>query len=240
MTTPDSSTDVLPVDDPRSEIRLFDVAAVFFVSMITAVAGFGIGTAIGGEGSYAETCAGLIGLWCGLIPGSFVILKVRESGSFVRDLRLRFEWPGDLKGVLYGLGSQFILLPLVYVVVQWLASRDLSEDLEAPARDLTENARGPGFLFLAVLLVVGAPLVEEIFYRGMLLRSLRRYLPVWPTIILNGIVFGAVHFEPITLPGLAVFGAVLAWLTIRADRLGPAIVAHAAFNAATVVALWNA
>lgn len=235
MTVIETST-----DEPRSEIRLFDVAAIFFVSMVTAIIGFGVGTAIGGSGSYAETCAGLIGLWCGLIPGSLLILRVRETGNPVEDLGLRFKFPSDLRGLLYGLGSQFILLPLLYVVVQWIVSRDLTKDLEAPAKDLTENAHGPGFFFLAVLLIVGAPLVEEIFYRGMLLRSLKRSMPVWPALIANGFIFGLVHFEPITLPGLAVFGFVLAWLTHRSGRLGPAIIAHAVFNAATVIALWNA
>ncbi len=229
-----------PTDEQRSEIRPFDVAAVFFFSMVTAVVGFSIGTAIGGSGSYAETCAGLIGLWAGLIPGSLLILRVRATGSFVKDLGLRFEFPRDLKGILYGLGSQFILLPVIYVFVQWALSRDLTKDLEAPAKDLTQNAHGPGFFFLAVLLVIGAPVVEEIFYRGLLLRSLRRYLPVWPSLVLNGFIFGAVHFDLVTLPGLAAFGIVLAWLAQRSGRLGPNIIAHAVFNAATVIALWNA
>ncbi len=235
MTVTETST-----DEQRSEIRLFDVAAIFFAAMVTAVLGYSVGTAIGGAGSYAETCAGLIGLWCGLIPGSLLILRVRETGSLRHDIGLRFSFPKDLKGILYGLGSQFILLPVLYVVVQWLASRDLTKDLEAPAKDLTENAHGPGFFFLAVLLIVGAPVVEEIFYRGMLLKSLKRYVSVWPALVLNGLIFGIVHFDLVTLPGLAVFGLLLAWLAHRAGRLGPAILAHATFNAATVIALWNA
>lgn len=235
MTVTEPST-----DEQRSEIRLFDVAAIFFFSMVTAVVGYSIGTGIGGSGSYAETCAGLIGLWAGLIPGSLLILKVRETGNLVNDLNLRFVFPRDLTGVLYGLGSQFVLLPIIYVVVQLFVSRDLTEDLEAPAKDLTNNAHGLGFFFLAVLLIVGAPLVEEIFYRGMLLRSLKRYVPVWPAIVLNGLIFGLVHFDLVTLPGLAAFGMLLAWLSHRSGRLGPTIVAHAAFNAATVIALWYA
>lgn len=234
MTVTESS-----IEDTRSNIRLFDVAAVWFVSMITGSVGFGIGSAIGGSGSYAETCGGLIGLWVGLIPGTLLILRVRETGNLVKDLRLRFKLPVDLQGILYGLGSQFILLPLLYVVVQWFVTNDLTEELQKPAKELTDNAHGPGFFFMALLLVVGAPVVEEIFYRGMLLNSLKRYLPVWPAIVLDGLLFGAVHFDLVTLPGLAIFGIVVAWLYHRSDRLGPNILAHAAFNAATVIVLWK-
>jgi membrane protease YdiL (CAAX protease family) len=239
MTIPHPTTEVESVDEPRSEIRLLDVGAVFFFSMVTSAVGFAIGTAIGGSGSYAETCAGLIGLWLGLIPGTMVICKIRETGSLVRDLGLRFKFPSDLTGVAVGIACQFVLLPLIYVVVQLFVSRDLTKDLEAPAKDLTNNAHGIGFYFLAVLLIVGAPVVEEIYYRGMLLRSLKRYVPPVPAILTTGIVFGIVHFDWVTLPGLAAFGVVLAWLSHRSGRLGPNILAHAAFNMVTVIALWH-
>ncbi|HVT78547.1 MAG TPA: CPBP family intramembrane glutamic endopeptidase [Acidimicrobiales bacterium] len=180
-----------------------------------------------------------MGLWFGLIPGAILVCRLRGTGSLVKDLGLTFRFPADLIGIPAGLASQFVLLPLIYVVVQLFVNHDLTKDLQKPAQDLTDNAHGTGFWLLAVLLVVGAPLVEEIFYRGMLLRSLKRSLPAWPSIVTCGVVFGAAHFDLVTLPGLAAFGIVLAWLSDRSDRLGPNILAHAAFNAATVVALWH-
>ena len=240
MTVPHPITEIVSAEEPRSEIRLLDVLAVFFFSMVTSAVGFAVGTAIGGAGSYAETCAGLIGLWAGLIPGAVVVCKIRGTGNLATDLGLRFKFPSDLSGVAVGIACQFVLLPLIYVIVQLFVSRDLTKDLEAPAKDLTNNAHGAGFYFLAVLLIVGAPLVEEIFYRGMLLRSLKRYMPPLASILVTGVVFGAAHFDWVTLPGLAAFGVVLAWLAHRSGRLGPNILAHAAFNTVTVIALWHA
>jgi uncharacterized protein len=222
-----------------SEIRLFDVAAVFFVSIITAAIGIAIGVGVGGEESYAVNIGSLVGLWCGLVPGTLLVCRLRETGNLREDLGLRFRLPFDLHGIWVGLVCQFLALPVLYVVVQLFVEGDLAEDLEKPAKELTDNAHGPGFWLLAVLLVVGAPLVEEIFYRGLMLRSLKRYMPVPAAIVVCGVVFGAAHFSLITLPGLALFGIVLAYLAERFGRLGPNIVAHAAFNAATVVLLWN-
>src|SRR5205085_2108371 len=101
----------------------------------------------------------------------------RATGNLRDDLGLRFKFPEDLHGIWVGLVSQFVLLPIVYVIVQLFVSHDLTKDLEKPAKDLTDNAHGPGFWLLAVLLILGAPIVEEIFYRGLLLRSLKRSMP---------------------------------------------------------------
>ena len=212
---------------------------MFFFSAITGSVGIAVGGAIGGAGSYAETIGSLVGLWAGLIPGTILVCRVRATGNLVTDLGLRFKFPADLIGIAAGLGSQFVLLPILYYVIQLFVSHDLTKELEKPAQDLTNNAHGPGFLLLAVLLIVGAPLVEELFYRGMLLNALKRNLPAWPSIVICGVVFGIVHFDFVTLPGLALFGILLAWLAHRSGRLGPNIVAHAAFNAATVVILWR-
>ena len=89
------------------------------------------------------------------------------------------------------------------------------------------------FLFLAV----GAPLVEELFFRGLLQRSLaRRFGPV---VAVGGsaVAFGLAHFEALQLAALILFGLVLGLLADRTGRLGPGIVAHATFNAATVLTL---
>lgn len=207
--------------------------------MVTGALGLTIGNSIGGANSYAETIGSLVGLWAGLVPGTILVCRTRATGNIVKDLGLTFKLPADLIGIVAGLGSQFVLLPIVYVFVQFVVGHNLTKDLEKPAKDLTDNAHGAGFWLLAVLLIVGAPLVEEIFYRGLLLRSLKRSLPAWPSILLCGLIFGAAHFDLVTLPGLAVFGVILAWLSHRSGRLGPNVIAHAAFNAATVVLLWH-
>ena len=50
-------------------------------------------------------------------------------------------------------------------------------------------------------------------------------------------MFGATHFQLLQLPGLVLAGALFGVLAYRSGRLGPAIVAHVAFNMVTVVSL---
>ena len=54
---------------------------------------------------------------------------------------------------------------------------------------------------------------------------------------MSALAFGAEHGQHLQLLGLVAFGVVLGMLAQRSGRLGPGLVAHAAFNAATVVLL---
>jgi membrane protease YdiL (CAAX protease family) len=97
---------------------------------------------------------------------------------------------------------------------------------------------------LAVLVCVGSPFVEELFFRGLLLRALlgsfqelgRRLGPA-VSIVVTALVFALVHFEALQFLGLAGFGVVLGILAWRTGRLGPSIVAHMAFNTVTIIAI---
>ena len=102
----------------------------------------------------------------------------------------------------------------------------------------------PSLAAALLLLAVGAPIVEELFFRGLLLRSLRAGLgPSLPrlavplSVVVSAFCFALAHFEAVQFLGLACFGAVLALMAWRWDRLGPSIAAHAAFNASAVLSI---
>lgn len=81
---------------------------------------------------------------------------------------------------------------------------------------------------------MGAPLVEELFFRGLLLRALLGRTPVPVAVVISALLFGLAHFEAVQFAGLAAFGVILALLAWRTGRLMPGIGAHAAFNMAAV------
>ena len=106
-------------------------------------------------------------------------------------------------------------------------------------REMTDRATdGLGVVLLVLIVGIGAPIVEEIFYRGLLQRSLlKRGLPAGVAVVLTALVFAVSHQQLLQLPGLFVAGLVFGALALRAGRLGPAITAHVAFNMVTVVSL---
>lgn len=176
----------------------------------------------------------LVGQWTGLVGAALATSRWKGTGSLRDDFGLRIQAGDFLPGLALGVAAQLVVIPLLYVPFK-LLNPDL--DLAEEARELTALARGPGLAVLAVLLVVGAPLVEELFFRGLLLRALdRRYGPRW-AVGVSAVAFGVTHFQPLQLLGLVVFGVVLGGLAQRRGRLGASLVAHAAFNATTVVFL---
>ena len=88
----------------------------------------------------------------------------------------------------------------------------------------------PGTLFLKAVLIV--PLLEEVFYRGIVLQFLRRYCPVWLAVFVSAAFFGVTHYgnSPTNAAFAFVIGLVLAWLLIRTRSLFATIVCHASIN----------
>lgn len=88
----------------------------------------------------------------------------------------------------------------------------------------------PGALFLKAVLIV--PLLEEVFYRGIVLQLLRRYCPLWLAVFVSAAFFGVTHLgNSATNAAFAfVIGGVLAWLLIRTRSLFATIVCHASIN----------
>lgn len=223
---------------PPAEPRwgLGDAAAGFLLGLFLSVLAGSVWIQAAGTdeltvGLFAVT---IVGNWIGL--GGAVVLACRRkgSGSVAVDFGLRIERRDIGPGLLAGVVSQLVLIPILYIPVNWLWP---DVDVSQEAKKVTDLAQGGGIAVIAACIVIGAPLVEELFFRGLVQRSAARRFGPRGGIAVAALVFGAAHFQPIQMVGLAAFGAVLSILTARAGRLGPALVAHMAFNATTVAAL---
>jgi len=90
---------------------------------------------------------------------------------------------------------------------------------------------------IVITAVIAAPFVEEIVFRGLVMRGLRSRLPVFPTIALQAVLFGVAHVDPVRGTGniglvlvLSGVGAAFGGAAYLLRRIGPTIVAHAIFN----------
>jgi membrane protease YdiL (CAAX protease family) len=181
---------------------------------------------------------GLAGVWCGF--GMAAYLVTRTGGRLGLVIA---RW--DSLYIFLGLALQ-LAIGIVYLPVH------LSGGTNAVNREL---GGGSGWLLVipAILTIIGAPVVEELFFRGVLLRALLelcktgagrggRLVGVVVAVVLDGALFGLAHLGSgdlwAQLPALAAVGVVLAALAVKTRRLGPSIVTHAAFNASAV--LWYA
>ncbi|MGI9092020.1 MAG: CPBP family intramembrane glutamic endopeptidase [Mycobacteriales bacterium] len=96
----------------------------------------------------------------------------------------------------------------------------------------------PSLIAAIVLVVVVAPPIEELVFRGLLLRASMRRFSFGVSSIATSVVFGVLHAwqEPTLLGGVFLaaatgsLGYVLCWLARRTNRLGPGIAVHALSN----------
>lgn len=226
------------------------VVVTLFASQILISAVFALaGVRTADDASLAVLALGTATLWVGMVASVVVVLRAR--GVDLRSglgLRLR---PLDVPiGLAIGVACQLVLVPVVSAPWARLIGESI-DDLKEPACRLADKADDPvGVVLLTLVTVVGAPIVEELFFRGFVQRGLVGFFVERfgtagvSTAVGRGVgltmtagLFALVHFQPLQFLALFAFGLVLGVLADRTGRLGPSIVAHMAFNATTVVTL---
>ena len=178
-------------------------------------------------------------LWGPYIGVLLWVSKRQGSGNFAQDFAIRFQ-AKDLWGIPLGMASQLLLVVLVTLPFQLMfPSLFNKEVVEKRANDLFDAAQGAWIVLLFVIVVICAPLVEEIVYRGFMQHNLAVAYGARISLLLASFWFAAVHLQLAEFPGLFAFALVLGLCFSRTKRLGLSIVTHVSFNATalTVMAL---
>jgi membrane protease YdiL (CAAX protease family) len=142
-----------------------------------------------------------------------------------------------------GCGAVLILLPfanlqllLGQIVWLWLepgAKQPVHPVLEA----LDTSAWGAGGIVqLTLAAVVVTPIAEELFFRGLLLQLIWRYLGhAWLAITMSGAAFGLIHYQqPQAVLPLVTMGLILGYVRVRYRSLPACVLVHTLFNARTM------
>lgn len=128
-----------------------------------------------------------------------------------------------------GLG---IALPLIFLFSLLVAAPSEAQAAAVSARKAAVLATNPGWLALKALLLV--PVMEEVFYRGLIMQFLRRYLPVWAAVLIPTLMFAFTHLDGqnnIVRVGFAfVAGLCFSWLVLKTGSLWSSIICHSAIN----------
>lgn len=120
------------------------------------------------------------------------------------------------------------LAPGLYLIVSFLLSALPEEWLES----YSEASAGitEGGLVGTVAVVVAAPIVEEVIFRGLIMTRLSRAMPGWLAVLLSAAIFGACHGHPVWFGYAFVLGAFFGFMDLRAGSIWPSILGHLVFN----------
>lgn len=187
-----------------------------------------------------QTLASVVGLWGGF--GGAVVLASRATGARAASaLGLRRPRHRDL---LTGCGGAIALVVAATAVATILihlvgVPRETNTDV------LLAAGRGgvAAGLIVALVACVGAPAMEELFFRGLVLPVFARRLRPAAAIAAQALLFAGLHIDPtmgpagtiVTVGTITMIGLLLGLFRWRTARLLPGMVAHGGFNAITLL-----
>lgn len=171
--------------------------------------------------------------------GLMVLWLSRRHPGWVRALGVPPKG-GRLRAVAWGAGMGVLVYPAIAIVVgvpmSLLLEAVSGEPTTAPDQLPAQLSAG-GKVLAVVLAVVAAPLMEELFYRGVLYRSIRDRHGFWAGALISAVIFGAVHYvaspwqNAVLLQSVMVFtGFAFAWIYERGGTIVSSIAAHVVFN----------
>jgi membrane protease YdiL (CAAX protease family) len=151
-----------------------------------------------------------------LVP--FALAATRGAKSF-REIFARLGLRGFKPSAFKWMGLTVVL----YLAFNFFYSTVITEPHQQ------DIAKGFGSIPIQILLIViAAPVTEEVCFRGMLFGGLREKLPRIAAALICGLIFGALH--AITgisaVPPLIVFGFLLALLYEKTGSIIPGILLH--------------
>jgi membrane protease YdiL (CAAX protease family) len=214
-----------------------DFVWIYFVGIVASVVGAAVGFAITGDTANhvgavttaLETLA-QFGTWFGCVG-----LVARRKG---RSARLDFgltlqtrDWWAPFAGIGLFLIGTVIIAPLVHMAN---ANQQVVQDLD--------KASGAKLAVFAVVAALIAPICEELLFRGLLLRALRRRMSPEGAVVVQALAFALAHpmLSPTlgdfaVVPALFMLGAVSGIVAVRRGDLSASIMMHIGFNLVTTL-----
>ncbi len=123
---------------------------------------------------------------------------------------------------------------VAYVVAAAVYSSLLHPHQEDITRDLGFGHGGLGTVAAGLLIVVAAPISEEIFFRGFIFGGLRKRLTFVPAALIGAAIFGLFHYTGAgslgVVPQLAFLGFALCWVYEETGSIYPTMAMHMVNN----------
>jgi hypothetical protein len=229
------------VTDEQVGVRGGGLALGGFVTAEVLGAGIAIALLVAGLSSQSVVVLLLsqFGLWAGLF-GACVLAARRYGNGSLRQLGLAGIRRQDVGvGVLAAFIGRIATVVLVAPFIPLLPTKTVRGS--SLTNGLTSSTLTA--VVLALIVAVGAPFFEELFFRGLVQSAITRRWGARVAVFAQAACFAAAHYQVgmglaetfitfLTIGALGIYLGVLRW---RYQRLGPGMVAHATFNLVAVL-----
>jgi membrane protease YdiL (CAAX protease family) len=230
----------VPVERPAITWGLGDFFLVYFggiiAGLVLATIGFGITHDKAANPGALTNGLSFLGQFGGWVLGMVLVSRHKGRGTLAADfglvVHLRDAWVIAV-GVVLEVGLTILILPLV----------NLTNGQHQDVVNELDKARGMQLALIAIVAGLVAPVCEELLFRGLLLRALRRRVSPAAAVAISALMFALAHplLDPTlgtlaVVPALFAMGAISGVLAIRRGNLSMSIFLHIGFNLLTTVA----
>jgi CAAX protease family protein len=238
----------VPASPRRARIAwgLPDVAIAWAAGLVLSLfsAAFAPGAHAPRREMVPELIAALVLQSAGIVGALYLVSRSKGQDSMEADFGLTrpdrtlgWAWVAIwlLAGVVLSLVAAAMLTPITELAhLNGKAPQSVSKTLE--------QARGVEVVVLGLAVGILAPVVEELLFRGALLRGLLRRMTAPWAIFLSAVIFAAVHVvgDPgagYVFPGLLLLGLVSGYQALRTGNLARSMLLHIGFNLLSTIFL---
>lgn len=157
-----------------------------------------------------------------MLPALLIASKVfgMKLTSFIRKPEIKFG--SVLKWFVIGFflsTTVNLFIQLIVAVIEMLTETSMGEVAFIAERDPL-NA-----VIFAFFVVIGAPIFEELYFRGLFLSKLMKYGSVF-AVVVTGLMFGLYHMNLPQIFPAAILGLVFAFVTVKSRSILPAMLMH--------------
>ncbi len=171
---------------------------------------------------------GTFGLLCGLLVAQQGARRLLPSMGLRRVRTPEMLWAPMLLGLAayFAVSAGLSLIPVDAPIMQ-----DYME-----AASSLELGRYP--LLNILVTVIGAPLVEEIVFRGLIYGNFKKVMPLWVALLLQAVLFGLVHGQLLWTGFTFLLALALGLMVDYFDSIWPSVLLHLCFNAGNYLPLF--
>lgn len=166
----------------------------------------------------------------------FIFFMVRSRAGQPFGQAIHWHWPGTF-------AAAFILGGIVLAIAVEGMARFLPIPKSLPMDTYFHDASSA--YMMAAFGITLAPVMEEIFFRGLLYPLFERKMGVTAGVLLTGAAFAAIHGAQLGYAWAPVFsifivGVVLTLVRVKTDSVASSFLVHCGYNLALFSALWIA
>lgn len=121
-----------------------------------------------------------------------------------------------------------------------LLDLDFNYDIFGAFNETSEMIYSGGLVMQIISTCIGAPLAEELLFRGLIYRRLRKIMTITPAMLISSLIFGIIHGNIIQAIYAFLIGMICAYIYEKFKNIWAPIILHATANTFAVISTYFA